>query len=64
MYDISPEILLAAALVKYGAGVKVSPAFFAGDGYVRVGIQLNDPETGEEGASFGANFWYKEGVFR
>lgn len=64
MYDISKETLRRAALKKYGPGVQVSDPYFVGEDFVRCGIQLNDPETGEEGASFGANFHFKEGIFK
>jgi hypothetical protein len=59
MYDISADTILKAAKNKYGADVQVSAPYFVDHEIVRVGIA---DVTGN--LSFGANFFYKDGVFR
>lgn len=56
MFDISASTLKTAAQQKYGEAVQVSEPYWADDQAVRVGIALGD-------MSFGANFYYKTGVF-
>jgi hypothetical protein len=58
IYDISGSTVLKAAVDKYGQDVKVSDPYWVDHEHVRFGIQL-----GEDGASFGANFFYKLGKF-
>lgn len=58
-WDISTETLERAAKAHFGAGVKVSAPYWVDADCVRVGILLPDGDV-----SFGANFHFKEGVFR
>lgn len=58
-YDISEATVLAAAQQKYGADVKVGPAYWLDGEVMRFGISPDNGNT-----SFGANFHFKEGVFR
>lgn len=59
MYDIRPETILKAAQEKYGLGVQVSAPYWVDHEIIRVGI---GDATGN--MSFGANFFYREGIFR
>lgn len=58
-YDISEATVLAAAQKKYGADVQVGPAYWLDGEVMRFSIGLDNGNT-----SFGANFHFKEGVFR
>lgn len=57
-FDISQETLERIAKATYGEGAKVSAPYWADHERVRVGIETAD------GGSFGANFFFKEGVMR
>ena len=59
MYDISQENLLKKAKEKYGEDISVSHPYFVDDSIVRVGILINKGNI-----AFGANFFYKEQLFR
>lgn len=59
MFSIDPRTIKHAAREKYGEDLEeVSGPYFVDHETVRVGILLKD------GQSFGANFFYKEGVFK
>ncbi len=58
MYDIRTHTIEEAAALKYG-DVLVSPPYWVDHEIVRVGIGSKDGNM-----SFGANFYYKEGIFR
>lgn len=69
MWDISQKRINAAARIKYadwiksGYKVKVSAPQWVDNEVVRVGVYAKKP--GEKGdLSFGANFYYKEGVIK
>ena len=57
-WDISPETLARAAQTRFGEGVKVGAPYWVDAECLRVGLAL----PGD--ISFGANFHFKEGVFR
>ena len=63
LYDLDPGTLYLAAQKKYKdwkglVKIEVSPPYWVDSEIVRVGICIND------NVSFGANFSYKEGIFR
>ncbi len=64
MFDISAEVLHAAAKIKYGEAAVASPPYSAAEDYVRCSIFIPSPKSGEPSISFGANFMFKEGVFQ
>ena len=58
-WDISTETLERAAQAHFGAGVRVSAPYWVAADSVRAGVLLPGGDV-----SFGANFHFKEGVFR
>ena len=58
-YDISQSTVLAAAQKQYGPEVQVEAPYWLDGEVMRFGIGLDNGNT-----SFGANFHFKEGVFR
>jgi hypothetical protein len=58
MFNIDPVTIKKAAIEKYGEGVLVSEPYWVDHECVRIGIQLPN-----DGASFGANFYYKQNKF-
>lgn len=58
MYKIDHQTLLGAAQEKYGRDIEISQPYWVDEEIVRVGITIGD------GIDFGANFYYKLGVFK
>jgi hypothetical protein len=58
MYNISHDILLAAARKRYGPTAQVSAPYWVDHEIVRVGITLDNWNF-----SWGSNFFYKENAF-
>lgn len=57
-YDISPAVLQAAAVARYGSSAQVGAPYWVDHERIRVGIWLADVD-----ASFGADFLYAQGRF-
>ena len=57
-YDISPETVLKAAQIRFGAEVTVTSPYWSDSNVMRFGIGLENWDI-----CFGANFYFKEGMF-
>lgn len=57
-WDISPETLLKAARLRYGADTQVSAPYWVDAQRVRVGVLLAKSDV-----SFGADFFFQTGRF-
>jgi len=58
MFDIDPETLKKAAQAKWKESVELSAPYWVDHEIVRVMV------LSSHGYSFGANFYYKEGIFK
>lgn len=57
LFNCDPKTLMDAAKKKYGDDVQISAPYWVDHEILRIGV-----ESG--GACFGANFHYREGVFK